>query len=267
MTSVTTPHINFQLAFVQLRQEKEAGDALKQEIIQLASAYQQGELRAVLLLPTSQEPCRLLTLLHGAQETPETILKNSDLVSLAERLRLAVLLPALGNSFCLDWGPGQNARSALLRDLLPAAQERSGVSAAREANVIGGISMGGFGAVSLALCERERFCAAFSLSGALDLKKAAQLFRICQLSPPGDLCAAAARPEAHWDALLTRDAVKPALYLTWGDQDWFREANRSFARQAAEQGSSLQTAEKPGLHNWTYWKTSLPPALEWAAGI
>ena len=224
--------------------------------------------RALLLLPSGNSPPRrLLTLLHGAEEVPETLMKNYDLSAAAERSELAILLPAMGNSFYLDWGPGRNARSALLCELLPAAQERSGVSAAPEANVLGGISMGGFGSMSLALSEPERFAAAFSLSGALDLKKAGQLFRICQLPPPGDLRAAAARPEAQWDMLLAQGAAKPALYLAWGDQDWFRDANRSFARQAEKQGFSVQAAERPGLHDWAFWKTSLLPALVWAAGI
>ena len=235
---------------------------------QMESRFLRSGVRALLVLPSeTTPPRRLLTLLHGAEDTPETILNAVDLFPAAERLQLAILLPALGNSFYLDWGPGRNARSALLEELLPAAQERSGVSPGRESNAVGGISMGGFGAMSLALSEKDRFAAAFSLSGALDLKKASQLFRICQLSPPGDLCAAAARPEAQWEALLAQDAAKSALYLAWGDQDWFREANRSFARQAEKQGFFVQAAERPGLHDWAFWKTSLLPALVWAAGI
>lgn len=251
---------------MQLRQDREAGDPLKRNSIHINSKFLRGGLRAVLLLPAAQAPRRLLTLLHGAQESPEILLERFDFSPWIERCGLAVLLPDLGNSFCLDWGEGEAVRTALLRELLPAAQERSGVSAVREANVIGGISMGGFGAMSLALRERELFCAAFSLSGALDLKKAAQLFRICQFSPPGDLCAAAARPEAQWNMLLTQDAVKPALYLAWGDQDWFREANRTFAVTAERQGFSVRAEESPGLHDWCFWNRQLPPALTWAAG-
>ena len=236
--------------------------------LQIESRFVRSGVRALLLLPSGASPSRrLLTLLHGAEETPETILNAFDLQAAADRLQFAVLIPAQGNSFSLDWNDSFGARSALLRELLPAAQERSGVSALRGSNVIGGISMGGFGAVSLALCEPERFAAAFSLSGALDLKKAAQLFRICRISPPGDLLRAAERPETQWDALLARSGVRPALYLAWGDQDWFRESNRSFARQALKQGFSVQALESPGLHDWAYWETSLPPALEWAAAI
>ena len=236
--------------------------------MEMKSRFLSNGVRALLLLPPDEaRPHRLLTLLHGAGETPETTLNAFDLPSAAGRLQLAILLPALGNSFYLDWGEGFCARSALLRELLPVAQERSGVSAAREANAIGGISMGGFGALSLALGEPELFAAAFSLSGALDLKKAAQLFRICQLPPPGDLRQAASRPEAQWDTLLAGDTRKPALYLAWGDRDWFLQANRTFARQAAECGLPVKAEETPGLHDWSYWSTSLGPALDWAADV
>lgn len=223
----------------------------------------------ILLLPGEGHTARrLLTLLHGAEEGPEILLENSGL---ADTLPpdLAVLLPAMGNSFYLDWGSGRNARSALLRELLPAVRQRFSLSDAREDNVLGGISMGGFGAVSLALCEPGCFSAAFSLSGALDLMRAAQLFRICQLPAPGDLRQAAARPEAQLVPRLEEFAGKgtkrPALYLAWGDRDWFREENRRFSGQAERLGFPIRAEESPGLHDWTFWKRQLPPALRWAS--
>ena len=113
--------------------------------LQIESRFVRSGVRALLLLPSGGSPSRrLLTLLHGAGETPETILNAFDLSAAAERLQLAVLMPDLGNSFYLDWGEGLCARSALIRELLPAVQERSGVPAAREANAVGGISMGGY---------------------------------------------------------------------------------------------------------------------------
>ena len=222
-------------------------------------------LRAVLLVPTTREPRRLLTLLHGAEESPEIIRRNFELSPWVERGHIAVLMPALGNSFCLDWGGGLDVRSALLDDLLPAIQERYGLSPKREDHVVGGISMGGFAALSLALGSRERFCAAFSLSGALDLRKSAQFFRICGLSAPGDLLGAAQRPETQLEARLQDLDNKPSLYLGWSDRDWFRGENRAFSRKAAELGYEVRASESTGLHNWDFWKQSLGPALDWAS--
>ncbi len=239
---------------------------LKPIDLQIESRFLRGGIRALLFLPSDNSPPRrLLTLLHGAEETPETLLVNYDISAAAESSGMAILLPSLGNSFYLDWGPGQNARSALRLELIPAAQERCCLSDERKENVVGGISMGGFGAMSLALCEPDRFSAAFSLSGALDLKKAAQLFRICQLSPPGDFRLASGKREAQLNALLAENAAKPALYLAWGDQDWFRKANLDFSSRAAECGFAVTAAETAGVHDWDYWKQSLPAALDWVS--
>ncbi len=238
---------------------------MKQKNIQLKSEYRSGGARALLLLPDAGRPCRLLTLLHGAGESPEIVCRNFELSPWVERNRIAVLMPELGNSFCLDWGDGLDVRSALLNDLLPAVQERYELSFERADHVVGGISMGGFAALSLALCSREHFCAAFSLSGALDLRKSERFFRICGLSAPGDLLGAAQWPEAQLEARLEAPGCKPSLYLGWSDRDWFRDENRSFAQKAAELGYNVQAAESAGLHNWDFWKRSLGPALDWAS--
>lgn len=234
---------------------------MKRENIQAESAYRSGGMRALLLLPDAGRTYRLLTLLHGAGEGPEKQTESFDFSPWVED-GLAVLLPELDNSFCLDWGAGQDVRSALLRELLPAVQTRLTLTA-RADNVVGGISMGGFAALSLALCEPERFCAAFSISGALDLGRSAQILRICGLEAPEDLADA----EQNWDTLLTECADRPALYLSWGDRDLFRADNRAFTQRAQALGYAAEAAETPGLHNWDYWSQTLGPALNWAAGI
>ena len=232
---------------------------MRQKLLRMESEYQHDGLRAILLLPETA-PRRLLTLLHGAGEGPETVLENFDLASIVDGRGLAVLLPTLGNSFCLDWGAGMDTRAALLCELLPAAQAECGIPAVPGENVVGGISMGGYAAISLALEEPERFCAAFSLSGALSLKKSAQLLRICGLRAPTGL---GERADAR--TLLEKSAAKPPLYLDWGDGDWFLEENRAFARRAAARGIPVRAVERPGLHNWALWRQSLGPAVEWAA--
>lgn len=234
---------------------------MKRERIQLKSEYLSGGARALLLLPDAGRPRRLLTLLHGAGEGPE---KQTESFGFSPWVDggLAVLLPELDNSFCLDWSEGYDTRSAVLRELLPAVQARLALPA-RPDNVVGGISMGGFAALSLALCEPERFRAAFSLSGALNLRLSAQILRICGLDAPGGLADLA----WSWDTLLTECADRPALYLRWGERDLFREDNRAFTQKARALDYAVEAAETPGLHNWDYWSQTLGPALDWAAGI
>ena len=221
-----------------------------------------------LLLPEGAAE-RGIVLLHGAQETPETILQNVELEGLAQELGAALLLPAIGNSFGLDWGAGQNGRSFLLQELLPWAGEQCPCFAQRERCAIGGISMGGYAALHLALSVPERFGRAFSISGALELKRAAQLCRICGVPLPAGFAETAALPENRLPALLgalsRTTHPKPALCLAWGDGDWFRKENADFAGKAAALGFSVRTGEGQGNHDWHYWQTVLPSVLRWAA--
>lgn len=238
---------------------------LEEKVYQIQPGCSDG-LRALLCLPAEKKPARVLTLLHGAGEGPEIFWEHLDAAGLCSR-GCALLLPELGESFCLDWGEGEKRRTALLEKLLPQLRRDYGLPAARERNLVGGISMGGFAAVSLALCKPERFCAAFSLSGALGLAKAARLMRVCSLSAPGDLREAAGRPEARLTERLADCERRPALFLAWGEGDWFAEENRAFAAEARALGYAVEARESPGLHDWAFWDQALPPALHWAAEV
>ena len=241
------------------------------EKIMLPSRFIVEGIRGLLILPEKgRDSGKSLILFHGAQESPETILENSNILPLSEELGLAVLLPCLDNSYCLDLGPGQNYRSAMLEELFPHVRERFPVFAVRERCAVGGISMGGYAALSLAFTCPEAFGRAFALSGAVDLKRSMQISRICQIPPTPGLREAMARPEAPLLPAAQRLADSglpiPELYLAWGETDWFSKANADFSEKAASLGFSVNTQVKPGLHDWDYWKISLPDALRWAAG-
>lgn len=232
----------------------------------LSSRYIARVGSSCLLLPAKAKGAVII--LHGVQESPEILLRNCPIEELAEELQLAILLPELGNSFGLDWGEGQDYRSFLMQELLPWAQAQCPVFALRERCVIGGISMGGFAALSIALSFPETFGGAFSLSGALDSKQSVQFCRICGIPVPDGLSGLAARPEARLSALLETAAyAKPTLYLAWGDNDWFIKANTAFAARA-EALDYLPTAVcGQGKHNWDFWRKSLPEAFRWAASF
>jgi len=239
------------------------------ERIDFPSRFLSGPAGCIIIHPsTDRAPQRGLILLHGAQESPETILENSAIPALSGELGLAVLLPDLDNSFCLDWGDGQDYRSFLLLELLPGVRRRFPVFAGRERCAIGGISMGGLAAVSLALSHPDAFSRVFSLSGALDPKKAGQICRILQAPAPCGLSGLSSRPEIQLCSLMERcdSHLRPEMYLAWGADDWFARANTVFAGQAAALGFSVRTEIRPGLHDWDYWRESLPGAVRWAAG-
>ena len=238
---------------------------------ELTSRFIDGSVRSLIILPgTGSDSGRSLILFHGAQESPEMILENSTISALSQELRLAVLLPDLGNSYALDLGPGRDYRSALLQELFPYVRERFPVFRGLNHSAVGGISMGGYAALSLALSHPDAFGRVFGLSGAVDLKRSAQLSRICQIPPTPGLREATARPDAPLlpaaEQLAHSGSPMPEVYLAWGDTDWFADANAGFSEAIASLGFSVKEQITPGLHDWDYWKEALPDAVRWSAG-
>jgi S-formylglutathione hydrolase FrmB len=104
------------------------------------------------------------SLLGGVQATLDRLIA-------AHRVRpVLVVMPDAGNSWYVDsaavGGPG-NYQTAILDDLPRAIEQKYPVERARAGRAIAGLSMGGFGALRLALIRPDRYAAAASLSGAI----------------------------------------------------------------------------------------------------
>ena len=116
----------------------------------------------------------VLLLLHGTDGGHHDWLDWGGLAdgsagSVAEGgLPFIIVTPGAGNSWYVDNAGGEGAwETALVDDLLPAIDARFRTIEGRAGRAIAGLSMGGYGAVHLALRHPDRFAAVASLSGAL----------------------------------------------------------------------------------------------------
>lgn len=212
---------------------------------------------------------KCLWFLHGVGDCGEDMLLHSHIGDLADEFDLTVILPDVENSFCLDSDPYMPYESYLMKELIPWTMELLPVSKAREDHFLGGISMGGYGAVRLGLLHPELFSKVFGLSAALDLGFALRYSRVCQIYLPPALTGKpdyAAHPDWDVQGLLERadPAVSPDFLLNCGERDAFFKANALFADRAKELGFRAVLAGSPGDHDWDYWRSALRPAVEWA---
>ena len=153
---------------------------------------------------------------------------------------------------------------------------------------VAGLSMGGYGAVLLALQFPETFGAAASHSGVLwPLEWAEAGVRNRPIGTPdstwtriwGNDVGRGARlvfgkDTAAWyardpvrliDRVRTRGAVMPALKADCGVGDPFLAGNRAFRDAARARGVRLAYDEFPGVHDWNYWRTHVRESLAWLA--
>lgn len=220
---------------------------------------------------------RTLYLLHGHSDDHTAWQRRTSLERYVEGLNLAVVMPAVHLSFYNDMAHGgkywqfiSEEVPALVRDMFP-------LSSARKDNFVAGLSMGGYGAFKLALTYPDRYAAAASLSGAVDLN---EVVRVKKNDPEnkawiegmrtvfGDLSKV---PGSKHDLFLlakraAKAPLKPRLYQCCGTEDFLYPDNVRFRDAVHKLPLDLTYEEGPGEHNWAYWDKMIQNVLAWMFG-
>lgn len=105
--------------------------------------------------------------LHCAMKNGEYFFNELGLLNIVDSLSYAVIAPDLGNNFFVDT-EFVNAGSFLRRELPEIMEKKFGLSMQREQNMVLGISMGAYGALSWLLSAPSFFSKAYLLSGVYE---------------------------------------------------------------------------------------------------
>ena len=208
-------------------------------------------------------------LLHGRGADFTDWSNNSDVSAYALR-GVILVMPEGNSSFYLNAAkiPRDKYEDYLVHDLVKDVERRFPALSGRTHRSIVGISMGGFGAVAMALRHPEMYVFAGALSAAIDVperrfsfKRMGQwwLFRGI-LGPMGSEARAQRDPFALVKTVDPRTA--PYLYLTVGDKEPLLEPNRRFARLLKARGFACEFHVKPGGHDWGEWGAQIPGVFD-----
>ena len=210
-----------------------------------------------------------LTLLHGLSDDHTAWARQSAIERYVEGTGLAVVMPAGGRSFYSDMHSGPRYWQFLSEELPRLARSFFPLSAERDDNYVAGLSMGGYGAFKLALHYPERFAAAASLSGALDMVRCAQDEAITHAGELHGIFGPPAHMAAQGNDLfaLARTVGErgpcPQLFQRCGTADFLLDDNTRFAAHARQLGLPLDYASGPGLHDWVYWDAQIQHVIAW----
>ena len=216
---------------------------------------------------------RTLYLLHGRSDDHTAWQRQTSIERYVEGLNLAVVMPAVHRSHYTDmvhggkyWQFISEEVPALVRNMFP-------LSSRREDNYVAGLSMGGYGAFKLALTYPERYAAAASLSGGLDLPETVRADnprndknRLAEFRTIfGDLSKV---PGSKHDLFplarkAARGSIKPRLYQCCGTEDFLYTDNVHFRDVVRKLPLDLTYEEGPGEHNWAYWDKMIQKMLAW----
>jgi S-formylglutathione hydrolase FrmB len=212
-----------------------------------------------------------LWLLHGLSDDHTNWLRRTGIERYAAARNLAVVMPAVGRSFYQDMASGPRYWTFLTTELPALMRQFFPFSAERADNFTAGLSMGGYGALRMALAFPERFAAGASLSGALDY--AGRLRRAPVTNSrvsPAEWRAIAGTDlspgESDLNLLATRAAAqteRPALWLDCGTEDELLTASRDFHAHLDGLGYPHHYEERTGRHDWNYWDAQIQRVVEW----
>lgn len=217
---------------------------------------------------------RTLYLLHGHSDDHTAWMRWSSIEKYAQGLELAVVMPSVHVSFYNDMAHGGAYWQFISEEVPTMVRDMYSLSADRKDNFVAGLSMGGYGAFKLALTYPERFAAAASLSGAVDIGEVIRVKSDDPLNADwlvgmrnvfGDLSKV---PGSKNDLfVLARQAaksrLKPRLYQCCGTEDFLYPDNIRFRDAVRKLPLDLTYEEGPGDHNWGYWDAMIQNVLNW----
>lgn len=219
---------------------------------------------------TVTSPPPVLYLLHGLSDDHTIWQRYTSVERYVDELGLAVIMPAVNRSYYTNEAVGMEYFTFVADELPAKVQSLFRVSDRREDRFVAGLSMGGYGAFKLALTYPERYAAAASLSGALDIAGNPRILggesdpRMAdRLFGPDPIVGTDNDLLTLLDRLPADAADRPALYASCGLQDFLLPDNQVFEAACAAKGVALTMDYRPGDHTWAYWDETIQDVLNW----
>ena len=210
----------------------------------------------------------VLYLLHGVYGNFTDWDKQSHLRRYAENRDLIIVMPDGDNSWYVNsaTNPKDRFEDYIVTDLIAEVDQRYQSIPRRESRAIAGLSMGGYGALNLALKHPDLFAFAGSMSGALNAptdlgarQPAFQKDLLRAFGPPGSATRA---QNDVFELLKHADVARlPDIYVSCGLSDVFLELNRRFADQLHAQNVPHEAHTAPGGHDWKFWDEMIKEML------
>lgn len=223
----------------------------------------------VILPDSGKGPFPVFYLLHGLSDDHTMWCRRSNIERHVANVPMIVVMP----SVLRGWYTNSVANKQyayedhIMKDVIPLVDRTFPTIASRKGRVVGGLSMGGYGAVKLALKYPDVFCSANSHSGAMMImheektskaapddwkKELLAVFGDKHRGGPNDLGALARKCPPR---------LRPALRIDCGVDDFLIRDNRRYHELLAGLKFAHEYQEFPGAHTWEYWDTHVQDAI------
>ena len=211
----------------------------------------------------AKEPIPTLFLLHGWSGCYKNWSDKANLQEISNRWGFRIITPdGFYNSWYLNNSDSTKMqwRAFFNSELYPEMERRYNLDSSK--TFITGLSMGGHGAINLFIDNPNRFAAAGSMSGVLNLQdtnlKEKQLSKVVGTY-------SVENPRYYTESAINRVAklkgIDKVLVVTCGYDDFYKKCTIDFAAKCKSLKIPHIEILSPGNHSWTYWDFALEQHL------
>ncbi|MEP6924841.1 MAG: alpha/beta hydrolase family protein [Pyrinomonadaceae bacterium] len=247
---------------------------------QLDSKLMARKVPYYVLLPENYDNDKLarfpvIYLLHGLSGNYKDWVEKTKLLEFAARHKMIIITVEGGNGWYTDsvTKPDDRYESYIIQELIPEVDKNFRTIATRRGRAVGGLSMGGYGALKFGLKYPDKFVFAASMSGAVSIaslrtsEKIPPMFRQMILSTFGDENNSVKKANDLFVIFgeLTPEMVArlPFFYLDCGTEDelGLLQFNQQLAGIMLNKKIPHEFRELPGKHNWDLWGQQVQDVL------
>ena len=223
-------------------------------------------------------------MLHGFTDNENSWLNNGwvdnamDQGIMANEIDEMILIMPDGG---LNWyvnlpNKKNNYEEMFIQEFIPFIEAKYKVKNNRKNRFIGGLSMGGYGALGYSMRHTAMFSACIALSSAVKSDKNVismpqEKFNFLYHAVYGTDIKGMDRISTHWKAnnpiflaekMLDNELKSVKWYLSCGDKDFLLEGNLKLHEIFSKKNILHELRIKEGAHNWTYWRSEIKEGLK-----
>ena len=211
---------------------------------------------------TSPRRYPVLYLLHGLGGDYKDWTTRSNIAEYSRTLPLIIVMPDGGNSWYTNAAstPADRFEDYILTDLQADVVRKYRTINSRYGRTIAGLSMGGYGALKMALKRPGAFAVAASFSGAFSATRHGELVKIIpsQDAPlrrifGNDEAVVRRENDLYLLAAAAKPGTAPYIYIDCGVADPFVGSNRDVVAALHPTSVAYEYHEVAGGHSWDYW--------------
>lgn len=237
--------------------------AFTREEIKVRSRSMDKDIPVTVVVPDGYESKHGLPavyMLHGFGDDYRAWSVKGHADSLADIYDAVIVMPDGGfDSWYFDSpvDPSYRYETFVTAELIPYIDSHYKTDADRRARAITGLSMGGHGALYLAIRHQDLFGAAGSISGGVDIRPFPDNWGISKRLGTID-----EHPE-NWEnntvinmtGMLAPHSLR--LVIDCGMEDFFLGVNCALHDKLSAEGIPHDFYQRPGAHNWDYWSNAI----------